>query len=242
MQEYRVSDFLKPLPAAQRAQLAALRTPAEIQAFLDSLAYPSQGHNRSVQRVLEEKQAHCLDGGVVAAAALAGLGYPPLLIDLRPEPEVDDDHVLAVFRQDGGWGCLAKSNFPLLRRRNPVYRSLRELVMTYFEIYLHVDTRQITLRSYTRPLNLARPGKALGGFNPLTDDRAIDALEAWMKQARRTPLLTPAQIANMQAPDAWFFDTTLNQVQNWAGVFRSEQSNNSSLNRLAADKLSRAKS
>ena len=216
-----MNDFLSPLSFEERAILEALRSPAEIQAFLDSLTYPSEGYNRSVRRVLAERQAHCLDGGVIAAAALTVLGFAPRLVDLRPEPEIDDDHVLAVYRQDGGWGCLAKSNFPLLRRRNAVYRSLRELVMTYFEVYMNVDTRQITLRGYTSPLNLARPGKALGGFDSLTDDRAIDALEAWMKTAPRVPVLTPAQIANLQSPDDWFFNTTLAGVQNWDGVFRS---------------------
>jgi hypothetical protein len=215
------NHFLALLSPVERAVLENLRSPKEIQAFLDTLVYPTQGYNRSVSGILAERQAHCLDGGVFAAAALTVLGFAPILIDLRPEPEIDDDHVLAVYKQDGGWGCLAKSNFPLLRRRNAVHRSLRELVMTYFEAYLNVDTRQITLRGYTRPLNLARPGTALGGYNPITDSRAIDALETWFKHARRVPLLSSAQIANLQAPDDWYFDTTVANVQNWDGVFRN---------------------
>lgn len=217
------ADFLNPLNNEERAFLLSLRTPEDIQDFLDSVMYPAEEYNRSVRRVLAEHKAHCLDGGVFAAAALAGLGYAPVLVDLRPEPELDDDHVLAIFRQDGGWGCVAKSNFSLLRRRNAVYRTIRELIMSYFEVYMNIETHRITLRSYTRPLNLARPGKALGGFNPLVDDRAIDALEIWMKHARRIPLLTPAQAANLQGPDDWLFKTTVSQIQNLSGLYRTPE-------------------
>jgi hypothetical protein len=91
----------------------------------------------------------------LAALALWRIGFRPLILDLVPAPGMDDDHVLAVFQVDGLWGCLAKSNYPNLRYREPVHRSLRELSMTYFEFYFSLQ-REKTLRAYTRPLDLSR--------------------------------------------------------------------------------------
>jgi hypothetical protein len=92
-----------------------------------------------------------MEGALFAAAALEFHGHPPLLVDL--EAVRDDDHVLAVFRSRGLWGALAKSNFSGLRYREPVYRTLRELVMSYFEHYYNLR-REKTLRRYSRPLSL----------------------------------------------------------------------------------------
>ena len=137
--------------------LKALKTPERIQLFLDhEIAYnkETQGETiRSPRRVLRDKVAHCLEGALLAAAALRMHGFPPLLLDL--ESVNDDDHVLAVFRKQGHWGAIAKSNFSGLRFREPVYRSLRELVMSYFEHYFNA-ARAKTLRNYSRPVELSR--------------------------------------------------------------------------------------
>ena len=90
----------------------------------------------SPRRVLAEQTAHCLEGAIFGAAALRALGFPPLLLDL--EAIQDTDHVLAVWRERGGWGAIAKSNFSGLRFRAPVYRTLRELVMSYFDGYVNL--------------------------------------------------------------------------------------------------------
>jgi hypothetical protein len=105
------------------------------------------------RRVLRARTAHCLEGAVFAAVALRVLGFPPLLLDL--EAVQDTDHVVAVFRERGHWGAIAKSNFSGLRYRAPAYRSLRELVMSYFEGYVNLRGDR-TLRAYSRPVNLAR--------------------------------------------------------------------------------------
>ena len=97
--------------------------------------------------------AHCMEGALFGAAALRMLGYPPLLLDL--EAVRDDDHVLAIFRSRGGWGAVAKSNYSGLRFREPVYRTLRELAMSYFEHYYNLKQEK-TLRRYSRPVNLKR--------------------------------------------------------------------------------------
>lgn len=145
------------LDAGETRVLKALKTPEKIQHFLDhDIAYnkePDGDTVRSPRRVLRDKVAHCLEGALLGAAALRVQGFPPLLLDL--EAVHDDDHVLAVFRQHGHWGAIAKSNYSGLRFREPVYRNLRELVMSYFEHYFNLS-RQKTLRNYSRPVNLKR--------------------------------------------------------------------------------------
>jgi len=101
-----------------------------------------------------ERRAHCFDGAVFAAAALRKLGFPPLVLELVPN-ERDDDHLIALYKRDGLWGAVAKSNFVGLRFREPVFRNLRELVLSYFEQFFNVAGEK-TLRAYTLPLDLTR--------------------------------------------------------------------------------------
>jgi hypothetical protein len=140
-------------------ELAALRkldTPERIQRFLDDIAYNKEAGGptcRSPRRVLRDRTAQCLEGALFGAAALRVHGWQPLLLDL--EAVRDDDHVLAIFRQRGCWGAVAKSNYSGLRFREPVYRTLRELAMSYFDQYYNLDGEK-TLRTYSRPVNLRR--------------------------------------------------------------------------------------
>ena len=190
------SPFKVRLTSEQRSAWQSLTSPASIQAFLDSIPYSAEDANRSPLRVLQERQAHCLDGGLFAAAALRQLGHPPLIVDLLPDPGTDDDHVLAIFRRNGCFGAVAKSNFAGLRYREPIYRSLRNLVMSYFEAYFNVRMEK-TLRSYTVPLDLTT-------YDPmewLANDAAADAIEKRLPQLRRTNLLTPAMIAELSPVD-----------------------------------------
>ncbi|HTH19993.1 MAG TPA: hypothetical protein VL912_07925, partial [Candidatus Udaeobacter sp.] len=106
-------------------KLSSLRTPAGIQKFLDDLPYNLRYDARSPKKVLHDRVASCLEGGIFGAAALRILGFPPLIFDL--EAEQDTDHVVAIFKLRGHWGAVAKSNFTGCRYREPVYRSLREL-------------------------------------------------------------------------------------------------------------------
>ena len=184
------------LTSEQRGAWQSLTSPISIQAFLDTIPYSAEDANRSPLRVLQERQAHCLDGGLFAAAALRQLGYPPLIVHLLPDPGTDDDHVLAIFRRNGCFGAIAKSNFAGLRYREPIIRSLRNLVMSYFEVYFNVRGEK-TLRSYTVPLDLAT-------YDPmdwLANDAAADAIKKRLPQLRRTNLLTPAMIAELSPVD-----------------------------------------
>src|SRR6266403_3485861 len=133
--------------------LRALKTPAGIQRLLDQLPYNLSFTARSPQKVLRDRTASCLEGGIFAAAALCVIGFPPLIFDL--EAEQDTDHVVAIFKVRGHWGAVAKSNFTGCRYREPVYRNLRELAMSYFNVYFNLRGER-TLRRYSRPVNLAR--------------------------------------------------------------------------------------
>lgn len=133
--------------------LRGLKTPARIQAFLDSLPYHVADTAWSPRRALRERTAHCLEGALLAAAALRVNGYTPTVLDLEAVRDVD--HVIAVFREGKHWGAVAKSNFAGLRFRAPVYRTLRELALSYFENYYNLRGER-TLRGYSRPVNLAR--------------------------------------------------------------------------------------
>ena len=131
--------------------LRAFNTPAKIQKFVDGLKYQYADTAGSPRRVLRERKGHCLEGALLAAAALRVQGQKPLLMDL--EAVRDDDHVIALYRERGLWGGIAKSNYVGLRFRAPVYRTLRELAMSYFENYYNLRGER-TLRGYSQPVNL----------------------------------------------------------------------------------------
>ncbi|MDP9264769.1 MAG: hypothetical protein M3O91_01430 [Chloroflexota bacterium] len=144
------------LSAAELRLLRRLRTPGRIQEYLDALTYNVEARGetlRSPRRVIRDRTAHCAEGAFLAAAAFRVQGRPPLVVDL--ESVRDDDHVLAVYRERALWGAVATSKFAGLRYRAPVYRTLRELVMSYFEQYYNWEGER-TLRAHSRPVSLAR--------------------------------------------------------------------------------------
>jgi hypothetical protein len=204
------------LSAEEQALLNSLDSPARIQAFLDETVYPGESFNRAAPRVLRERRAHCLDGGLFAAMALRRLGYPAQIVDLLPEPGRDDDHVLAIYTLDGCLGALAKSNFTGLRSRQPVYRGLRELVMSYFEAFYN-SAGERTLRGYTRPLRLA----AFDRLHWETEDAGVDAIEAHLKTLAVIPVLSPAQAGRLPPVDPLTFRAGMLAV-NPEGLYKPE--------------------
>jgi len=140
--------------AKELRTLRSLTTPAKIQRFVEEMPYHHSKTAWSPRVVLQERTAHCLEGAIFAAAALRVNGFAPLLFDL--EAYRDSDHVLAVFQQRGHWGAIGKSNFSGLRYREPVYRTLRELAMSYFDDYFN-DAGDRSLRGFaTRPADVSR--------------------------------------------------------------------------------------
>jgi hypothetical protein len=192
-----LTDF--GLTPREAAFLRGLTPPARIQRFLDELAYDVDGAGcRSPRRVLRERTVQCMDGAIFAAAALRLQGHRPLLLDL--EAEQDDDHVLAVFRQHGAWGSLARSNYSGLRFREPVYRTLRELVLSYFESYFNLR-REKTLRRYSRPLSLAR-FDARGWMTAAED---LWYIPEHLVGIRHYPLVTPRMVRKLATVDRRMF-------------------------------------
>jgi hypothetical protein len=165
--------------------MRALKTPVGIQRFLDQLPYNLKYDARSPRKVLQDRTASCLEGAIFAAAALRVLGFSPLIFDL--EADRDTDHVIAVFKVRGHWGAVAKSNFTSCRYREPVYRSLRELAMSYFNIYFNLRWER-TLRRYSRPVNLSRFDRR----NWMTTEKPVWFIAEHLLEIPHVSLLTPA--------------------------------------------------
>jgi len=176
-------EFDRMLNSEERAIVNGLTSPAGVQAFLDSIPYSTDEFYRCPLRVLRDRTAHCFDGAMFAAAALRRIGYPPLILDMLSNGR-DDEHLLALFKDRGCWGAVAKSNFVGLRFREPVYRTIRELVMSYFEQYYNLE-REKTLRGYTGPLNLKRFDR----LNWMTADETMDLIARRTEEIRRVMLI-----------------------------------------------------
>ena len=182
---------------AELRSLRALKTPRGVQRALEAMPYHHASTAWSPRRVLAERTAHCLEGAVFAAAALRVLGFPPLLLDL--EAVQDTDHVIAVYRIAGHWGAIAKSNFSGLRYREPVYRSVRELVMSYFEGYVNYRGER-TLRAYSQPVNLARFDRAHPDWMT-TADGSLWWVAEHLVRVRHVTLLSPAMVRRLSRVD-----------------------------------------
>jgi hypothetical protein len=196
--------------AQERSLYARLNTPEKVQRFLDEkVAYnkePDGPSSRGPRWVIRERRGHCMEGALFAAAALRMQGHPPLLVDL--EAVRDDDHVLAVFSHRGHWGAIAKSNYSGLRFREPIYRTVRELVMSYFEHYYNLRGEK-TLRAYSRPINLTRFDR----IEWMTAEDNVWEIPVYLCSVRHTRILTPQmerQIGRM--------DRRLFEAGKWGGV------------------------
>lgn len=188
--------------AAERRVLDGLSSPPAIQAFLDQTPYATDEVYRSPRSVLRDGVAHCFDGGLLAAAALRHHGDAALLVNLRAVR--DDDHVITLFRRHGLLGAIAKSNVSGLRYREPMFRSLRELVLSYFESYYNLE-REKTLRAYSAPVDLSRWDGCAWWFA----DGAMDGIAAALDAARHTPLLPLPVLLQLSPVDQRMFDAGL---------------------------------
>jgi hypothetical protein len=211
-----LKDFEHMLAKSERRVWGTLTTPMKIQAFLDKLPYSVETSYRCPLRVLREQVAHCFDGALFGAVALRHLGNPPLILNLIANDE-DDDHILALYKRHGYWGAIAKSNFAGLRFREPVYRTLRELVMSYFEQFYNVK-RKKTLRSYTVPLNL----KAFDRFNWMTNDPPIEEIGKRLDEIRKVRILTRGMIGSLSLIDQRSYQAGLVGT-NRAGLYQPDK-------------------
>jgi len=184
-----------------RRELAAFRrldTPAMIQQFLDDIPYNTEDEGetfRSPRRVLRDRTANCIEGAVFAAATLRLRGDPPLIMDLAAVH--DEDHVIAVYRRRGLWGAIGTSKFTGLRARQPVYRTLRELAMSYFEHYFNLEG-ELTLRGHGRPVNLARFDR----LHWMTSEGDLWPIAEHLERIPHVPLVRAAVAAGLPGIDA----------------------------------------
>lgn len=194
------SDF--GFTSAELRKLRSLKDPDGIQRFLDALPYHLADTAWSPRRVLREGTAHCLEGAIFAAAALRVIGYPPLLLDF--EAEHDTDHVMAIYQVKGHWGAVAKSNYTGCRFREPVYRSLRELAMSYFNIYFNLR-RERTMRTYSRPVNLDRFDKQQW----MTTEKPVWFIVYHLFGVKHYKLLTRAMVNRLHRVDERTFQAEI---------------------------------
>ncbi len=187
-----------PFDAGDRKVLRRLNSPAAIQRFLDDeIGYNLEpgGHTcYSPRTVFRQRVAHCMEGAMLAAMALRALGHPPLLVDL--EAVRDTDHVLAVYRVNGYWGAVAKSDYSGLRSREPVYKTVRELVMSYFEHYFN-PAGEKTLRAYSRPVNL----RQFDGHNWMASEEDVWVVPNHLCDVKHTPLVDKTMLRKVARMD-----------------------------------------
>ena len=190
----------------ETALLRRLSAPERVQDFLDhEVRYnkePEGATLRSPRRVLRDRVAHCIEGALFAAAALRLHGHPPVILDM--EAVRDDDHIIALFRQHGHWGAVGKSNYSGLRFREPVHRTLRELVLSYFEHYFNLEGEK-TLRSFSRPVNLAR----FDGIGWMTAEKDLWEISDYLCRIPHRPVLTAAMIRGLRRVDKRLYEAGL---------------------------------
>ncbi|MBI3528157.1 MAG: hypothetical protein HY067_09325 [Betaproteobacteria bacterium] len=182
------------------AMLKRLDTPQEIQVFLNAtpINHELDGETiLSVREVLRQRRAHCIEGAFLAACALWIHGDPPLLVHLDCDLS-DFPHVIAVFRRKDCWGAISKTNGTPLRYRDPVYRTLRELAMSYFHEYFN-KRYQKTLRSYSRTFDLRRVDPSLW----VTNEEACNEVHDRLVKARHYTLISAAQERLLAQRDAF---------------------------------------
>ena len=188
------SEKVASWTAGETALLRKLDPPIKIQEWLNRIAYDPQPGTASPRRVIRERKANCFEGALFAAAALRFHSRPPLIVDMRSHN--DDDHVLAVFKRNGAWGCVAKSNFTVLRFREPVYRTIRELMASYFDVFFN-SIGEKTLREFSGPFDLSR----FDGRMWMTTEADISWIGDALDRARHAKFLTRAQIRDLQLTD-----------------------------------------
>ena len=177
--------------------LKKLDSPKKIQDFLNKIPInfePDGDTCFSPRKVLREKKCHCIEGALLAAAIFWIHGKKPLVVDMKTSND-DFEHVVAVFKENGKWGAISKTNHAVLRYREPVYNSIRELVMSYFHEYFK-DNGKKTLRSYSVPVDLSR-------FGPewITSEENLWHIHDYLDKVKHYKILTRKQIRNLRRAD-----------------------------------------
>lgn len=183
------------LSPAERKILAQLNSPKKVQDYLDTLSinFETRGETyMSPRRVMRDKTAHCFEGALLAATAFAYNGAKPLLLDLQTIDK-DEDHVVALFTWNGLWGAISKTNHPILRYRDPVYKTVRELAMSYFHEYM-MDDGTKSLRNFSKPFDLSKYAPAQW----VTDEKELDWLVDALDNSTHFPIAPSSAIRKLR--------------------------------------------
>jgi hypothetical protein len=178
-----------------------LNTPAKIQDFLNKIPFNFEKKGEtcmSPRSTILANKAHCMEGALLASAILEYHGFQPLILDLRSSKKpFDYDHVVAIWNEDGFYGAISKTNHGVLRYREPVYKSIRELVMSYFHEYFLNNNGQKTLREYSDPFDLNHFNK----INWRTSESDIFEIPEYLDKITHHQILTKKQIKNLRKAD-----------------------------------------
>ncbi len=184
-----------------------LNSPAKIQDYLNTLKHNKKDTWCSPRSVIQNGEAYCFEGAVLAAAILEFHGHKPLLLDIRGTDN-DFDHVVAPYKQKGYWGAISKTNHAVLRYREPVYKTLRELVLSYFHEYF-LDTGIKTMRDYSVPVNLHRFNKD----NWQTTQNNLEHIAEYIDTVKHFRILQSWQIRNLRKADP--IEITAGKLLEW---------------------------
>lgn len=193
-----MKNFFKDFTEEELSIIKSLNTPHKIQSFINSIQinFEESGETcHSPKTVLKLRKAHCMEGAMLAACILRYHGYPPLIIDIEATKE-DFDHVVALFKIDGFYGAISKTNHSVLRYREPIYKSVRELAISFFHEYF-TDSGVKTMRTYSSPINL----KQFDDKNWMTSDKDVWFIPNYLTKIPHKPILTKKQILNLRKAD-----------------------------------------
>ncbi|MEK7567918.1 MAG: hypothetical protein AAB513_03300 [Patescibacteria group bacterium] len=159
MQKFNHKFALKlGLNKKETAVLRKLNTPQKIQNYISGLKANMEKSGETLMSprlVMKNKTCHCLESALFSSLALWLHGYEPLIVDMKAK-KYDSDHCIAVFKRGGYWGAISKSNHAIIRFRDPIYKNLRELMMSYFHEFYIWNNGVKTLVSYSAPFNLKK--------------------------------------------------------------------------------------
>ncbi len=166
--------------------LKTLDTPSLVQGYLESIPFNHEDEGEtcmSPRRVMREKKAHCLEGAMLATVAFILQGRRPLIMSIKVTKD-DYDHVIALYKENGYWGAVSKTNHSVLGYRDPVYKNIRELAMSYFHEYFLIKNGKKTMRGYSRPISLLRFGKKW-----MTEERELFDIAEWISDCKHVSVI-----------------------------------------------------
>lgn len=177
---------MEHLTQSEKAFLKKLETPALIQNYLESIPFNHEDDGEtcmSPRRVIREKKAHCLEGALLASLAFILQGRKPLIMSIKVTKD-DYDHVIALYKENGYWGAVSKTNHSVLGFRDPVYKNIRELAMSYFHEYFLIKNGKKTMRGYSRPISVLRFGTTW-----MTEEKELFEIAEWISDHKHLPVI-----------------------------------------------------